>query len=57
VQLTGKLEATQAKVKADWECWKEANKQREALDLQINRSFLFEWDALSEEALQDTIDV
>jgi hypothetical protein len=53
VQLADKLEATQAKVKADCECWKEANKQWEALDLQINRPFLFEWDDLSEEALRD----
>ena len=40
-------------VKADWECWKESDKQREALDLQINGPSLFEWDDLSEEALQD----
>ncbi len=53
VQLTDKLEATRSKVKADWECWKEADKQREALDLQINVPFLFEWDDLSEEALLD----
>jgi hypothetical protein len=45
------LEATQAKAKADWECWKDANKQQEALDLQINGPFLFEWDDLTEEAL------
>jgi hypothetical protein len=51
VQLADELEATQAKAKADWECWKEADKQREALDLQINGPFLFEWDDLSEEAL------
>jgi hypothetical protein len=44
VQLTDKLEVTPAKVKADWECWKEANKQQEALDLQIKGHFLFEWD-------------
>ncbi len=53
MQLADKLEATQSKAKADWECWKEANKQREALELQINGPFLFEWDDLSEEALQD----
>jgi hypothetical protein len=53
MQLADELEATQSKVKADWECWKEAKKQREALDLQINGPFLFEWDDLSEEALQD----
>ena len=53
VQLADELEATQAKAKADWECWKEANKQREPLDLQINGPFLFEWDDLSEEALWD----
>ncbi len=53
VQLADELEATRSKAKADWECWKEAKKQREALDLQINRPFLFEWDDLSEEALQD----
>jgi len=40
-------------VKADWECWKKADKQREALDLQINGPSLFEWDDLSEEALRD----
>jgi hypothetical protein len=51
VQLADKLEATRAMAKADWECWKEADKQREALDLQINKPFLFEWDDLSEEAL------
>jgi hypothetical protein len=51
VQLADELEATQAKAKADWECWKEADKQREALDLQINGPLLFEWDDLSEEAL------
>ena len=55
MQLADKLEATRAKVKADWECWKEANKQREALDLQINMLFLFEWDDLSEEALRDAV--
>jgi hypothetical protein len=53
VQLTDKLEATRSTVKADWECWKEAEKEREALDLQINGPFLFEWDDLSEEALRD----
>ena len=51
VQLADELEATRAKANADWECWKVANKQREALDLQINGPFLFEWDDLSEEAL------
>jgi hypothetical protein len=40
-------------VKADWECWKEADKRQEALDLQINGPCLFEWDDLSEEALRD----
>jgi hypothetical protein len=54
VQLADKLEATRSKAKADWECWKEAEKRREGLDLQINGPFLFEWDDLSEEALQDT---
>jgi hypothetical protein len=53
VQLADEVEATQSKTKADWECWKEADKQREALDLQINGPFLFEWDDLSEEALRD----
>jgi hypothetical protein len=56
VQLADELEATRSKAKADWdhwECWKEANKRREALDLQINGLFLFEWDNLSEEALRD----
>jgi hypothetical protein len=43
----------QHELKADRECWKEANKQREALDLQINGPFLFERDDLSEEALPD----
>ena len=51
MQLADELEAKQAMVKADWECWKEADKQQEALDLQINGNFLFEWDDLSEEAL------
>ena len=53
VQLADELEAKRSKAKADWECWKEAEKQREALDLQINGPFLFEWDDLSEEALRD----
>jgi hypothetical protein len=53
VQLADKLEAKRKMVKADWECWKEADKQREALDLQINGPFLFEWDDPSEEALRD----
>jgi hypothetical protein len=54
VQLADELEATRSKAKADWECWKEANKQQEVLDLQINGPFLFEWDNLSEETLWDT---
>jgi hypothetical protein len=33
VQLAKKLEATQAMAKADRECWKEADKRWEALDL------------------------
>ncbi len=37
--------------KAEWDLWKEADKQWEALDLQINGPHLFEWDDLSEEAL------
>ncbi len=53
MQLADELEATQSKAKADWECWKEAEKRREFLDLQINGLFLFEWDDLSEEALRD----
>ena len=53
VQLADELEAKREMVKADWECWKEAGKQQEALDLQINGPFLFEWDDLSEEALRD----
>ena len=53
MQLADKLEAKQKMVKADWECWKEADKQQEALDLQINGPSLFEWDDLSEEALRD----
>ncbi len=48
----GQLEAKQAMEKAKWDLWKEANKQQEALDLQINRPLLFEWDDLSEEAHQ-----
>jgi len=40
-------------VNADWECWKEADKQREALDLQINGPSSFEWNDLSEKALRD----
>jgi hypothetical protein len=52
VQLADELEAKQEMMKADWECWKEVNKQQEALDLQINGPFLFEWDDLSEEALR-----
>ncbi len=51
MQLADKLEAKRAMVKADWECWKEADKRWEALDLQVNGPFLFEWDDLSEEAL------
>ncbi len=51
MQLTDKLEAKQAMEKAKWDLWKEANKQQEALDLQINGPLLFEWDDLSEEAL------
>ena len=43
MQLADELEAKQKMVKADWECWKEADKQREALDLQINGPSLFEW--------------
>jgi hypothetical protein len=39
VQLADELEAKQAMVKADWECWKEADKQQEALDLQVNGPF------------------
>jgi hypothetical protein len=53
VQLADKLEAKQAIEKAGWDLWKEADKQREALDLQINGPLLFEWDELSEEALQE----
>ncbi len=51
VQLADKLEAKQAMEKAEWDLWKEADKRREALDLQINRLLLFECDDLSEEAL------
>ncbi len=51
VQLTDKLEAKQATKKAEWDLWKEANKQQETLDLQINGPLWFEWDDLSEEAL------
>jgi hypothetical protein len=53
VQFADELEAKQNMEKAEWDFWKEANKQREALDLQINGPLLFEWDDLSEEALQD----
>ncbi len=53
MQLTDNLEVTQAMATADWECWKEADKQQGALDLQINGPFLFEWDYLSEEALRE----
>ncbi len=48
MQLFDELEAKQAMEKAEWDLWKEADKQREALDLQINGPLLFEW---SEEAL------
>ncbi len=51
--LPTKLEAKQDMEKAEWDFWKEADKQREALDLQSNGPLLFEWDGLSEEALQD----
>jgi hypothetical protein len=54
VELADELEAKQEMVKVDWECWKKADKQQEDLDLQINGTFLFEWDDLSEEALRDT---
>ena len=54
MQLVDKLEAKQEMVKGNWECWKEANKVLEALDLQINGPFLFQWDDISEEALRDT---
>jgi hypothetical protein len=50
VQLADKLEAKQAIKKAKWDLWKKADKQRKALDLQINGPHLFEWDDLSEEA-------
>ncbi len=39
VQLVDELEAKQAMEKAKWDLWKEANKQREALDLQIKGHF------------------
>jgi hypothetical protein len=51
VQLVNELEAKQAMEKAKWDLWKEAGKQWEALDLQINGPILFEWDDLSDEAL------
>jgi hypothetical protein len=51
VQLADKLEAKREMVKANWECWKETDKQQEALDPQINGPSLFEWDDLSKEAL------
>jgi hypothetical protein len=53
VQLADKLEAKRAMEKAEWDLWREANKQREALDLQINGPLLFEWDDLTEEALRE----
>ena len=53
MQLADKLEAKRKIVKVDRECWKEADTQREALDLQINGPSLFEWNDLSEEALRD----
>ncbi len=51
MQLADKFEAKQVMDKAEWDLWKEGDKQQEALDLQINRPLLFEWDDLSEEAL------
>ncbi len=54
MQLADKLEAKRKIVKVDRECWKEADTQREALDLQINGPSLFEWDDLFEEVLRDT---
>ncbi len=39
VQLADQLEAKREMVKANWECWKKADKQQEALDLQINGTF------------------
>jgi hypothetical protein len=53
MQSADKLEAKQDMEKAEWDFWKESDKQREALDLQINRPLLFEWDGISEEALRD----
>jgi hypothetical protein len=44
VQLVDELEVTPPNAKDDWECWKEAGKQQEAMDLQIKGHFLFEWD-------------
>jgi hypothetical protein len=55
VQLAEKLEAKQAMEKAEWDLWKEADKGQEDLDLQINGPLLFEWDDLSEEALQEAV--
>jgi hypothetical protein len=51
VQLLDKSEAKRAMEKAKWDLRKEADKQRKALDLQINGPLLFEWDDLSEEGL------
>ena len=44
VQFADELEAKQDMEKDDWEYWKEADKQWEGLDLQINGPLLFEWD-------------
>jgi hypothetical protein len=53
MQFADKLEAKRDMEKAEWDFWKEADKRREALDLQINGPLLIEWEDLSEEALQD----
>ena len=53
MQLADELQAKQDIDKAEWDLWKEANKQWEALYLQMNLPLLFEWDDLSEEAVQE----
>ncbi len=42
MQFADELEAKQDMEKDDWEYWKEADKQWEGLDLQINGPLLFE---------------
>jgi hypothetical protein len=53
VQFAAKLEAKWDMEEAEWDFWKEADKQQEVLDMQICGPLLFEWDDLSEESLWD----